>query len=79
MVDGGEDDAELPPELRMDDYDNDSEHEDNDEDDDNFAVSCCLLCLLEEYKEISVPLLRWWNKDIYVYYYLILQTKTKRV
>ena len=34
-----EDMTELPPELRMDEYDDDSEHEDNDEDNDNFAVS----------------------------------------
>lgn len=34
-----EDMTELPPELRMDEYDDDSEHEDNDEENDDFAVS----------------------------------------
>jgi hypothetical protein len=34
-----EDTTELPPELRMDEYDDDSEHEDNDEEENNFAVS----------------------------------------
>ena len=31
--------TELPPELRMDEYDDDSEHDDNDDEADNFAVS----------------------------------------
>ena len=39
MNEDEEDMTELPPELRMDEYDDDSEHEDNDGDAENFAVS----------------------------------------
>lgn len=38
-----DDKTELPPELRMDEYDDDSEHEDNEDDDNNFAVSFCVV------------------------------------
>jgi periodic tryptophan protein 1 len=43
MNEDEEDMTELPPELRMDEYDDDSEHEDNDEENDDFAVSCIIL------------------------------------
>lgn len=39
MNEDEEDMTELPPELRMDEYDDDSEHDDNDDEADNFAVS----------------------------------------
>ena len=34
-----DDEVELPAELRMDEYDDDSEHEDNEDEENNFAVS----------------------------------------
>lgn len=34
-----DDKTELPPELRMDEYDDDSDHEEIDDEDNNFAVS----------------------------------------
>jgi hypothetical protein len=40
MNEDEDDKTELPPELRMDEYDDDSEHEDNEDDDNDFAVSC---------------------------------------
>jgi periodic tryptophan protein 1 len=39
MNEDEDDKTELPPELRMDEYDDDSEHEDNEDDDNDFAVS----------------------------------------
>lgn len=34
-----DEEVELPAELRMDEYDDDSEHEDNEDEENNFAVS----------------------------------------
>ena len=42
------DDVELPAELRMDEYDDDSEHEDNEDEENNFAVSQLLILQLPE-------------------------------
>lgn len=38
-----DEEVELPAELRMDEYDDDSEHEDNEDEDNNFAVSLLLI------------------------------------